>query len=43
MDAADLWDPADFYYDDDPEEFEVEMEEQVQVMRGLCMFSVHAC
>jgi hypothetical protein len=32
VDAADLWDPTeDFYYDDDPEDFEVDLDEDVQV------------
>lgn len=27
LEAADLWDPTDFYYDDDPEEYELDLEE----------------
>jgi hypothetical protein len=39
-DAEDLWDPTeDFYYDDDPEDFEVDPDEDVQVgglLSALC-------
>ena len=34
LEAADLWDPTDFYYDDDPEEYELDLEECAQVMMG---------